>query len=184
MSTTTIVAPTNTAPNDYEALFEIIDGQRVEIPPMSAFACLIANFLARELNFYARQDDLGQAVVEVLFHLALPVDRNRRPDVAFVSYDDWPKDRVVDPTANAWDVVPKLAVEVVSPHDLVEELIDKIDEYFRSGVRLIWVVFPRHSSVYVYETNKVIRVLTRDDTLDGGKVLPQFQLSLKDLFIE
>jgi Uma2 family endonuclease len=156
----------------------------VETAPMSAYACILANILARELNFHARQLNIGQAVVEVLFHLALPVDRNRRPDLAFVSYDDWPKDRVVDPNANAWDVVPQLAVEVISPHDLAEELIEKIDEYFRSGVKLVWVVFPRHSAVHVYESSAIIRVLTRNDVLDGGKILPQFRLPLKDLFIE
>ena len=29
-----------------------------------------------------------------------------------------------------------------------------------------------------------VRGLTRNDTLDGGTVLPGFQLALKDLFIE
>jgi len=31
---------------------------------------------------------------------------------------------------DAWDVIPNLAVEMVSPTDLAEELQQKIDEYF------------------------------------------------------
>src|SRR5262245_19019772 len=113
MSTASVLEPIEAQSRDDEPLFEIIDGERVEIPPMSALACLLANYLARALNSHA-SDHLGQAVVEVLFHLALPVDRNRRPDVAFVSYEKWPKDRVVDPDVNAWDVVPNMAVEAIS----------------------------------------------------------------------
>ena len=101
MNTSSVLEPVETRLIDNESLFEIIDGQRVEITPMGAFACLLANGLCREMNFHGRQFDLGQAVVEVLFHLALPVDRNRRPDVAFVTYATWPKDRVVDSNVNA-----------------------------------------------------------------------------------
>ena len=179
MSTATVLESVET---DAESLFEIIDGQRVENPPMSAFACLLANLLAREMNFYAQELNIGQAVVEILFHLALPVDRNRRPDVAFVSYDRWPKDRVIDPDANAWDVVPNIAVEAVSPNDLIEELSQKIDEYFRAGVQLVWVIHPKQKRIDVYDSPTSIRVLTENEILDGGKVLPQFQMRLKDLF--
>ncbi len=41
--------------------------------------------------------------------------RNRRPDLAFVSFDRWPIDRPMSSRDNAWDVVPDLAVEVTSP---------------------------------------------------------------------
>ena len=69
---------------------------------------------------------------------------------------------------NAWDVVPDLAVEVISPHNPAEESVQKIREYFEAGVILVWVVYPEERQVYVYESPKQIRVLTGDDTLDGG----------------
>jgi Uma2 family endonuclease len=164
-----------------DALYEIVDGKHVETPPMSSLAGKLANRLAHQLNACAWPNE-GEAFVEMLFHLALPVDRNRRPDVAWVSFQRWAKDREMPPE-NAWDVVPNLSAEIVSPTDLVEETMDKIAEYFRSGVQLVWVIFPTQKRVYVYESPTLVRVLTQDDVLDGGKVLPQFHLPLKEFFI-
>jgi Uma2 family endonuclease len=87
-------------------------------------------------------------------------------------------------SANAWDVVPNLAIEVVSPTDSVEELEQKIAEYFRSGVQLVWVVHPTRSKIHVYDSTTQIRVLSRNDVLDGGTVVPGFRLPLAELFTE
>jgi Uma2 family endonuclease len=166
-----------------EAFYEIIDGKRVELPPMSAYASRIASRLVNKVNDFAGAANLGEAVTEVLFHLQLPVDRNRRPDGALVSFQRWPKGRPM-PDDNAWDVVPNLAIEVISPSDGAEDLLEKIEEYFRSNVQLVWVVYPRRHIIHVYESLTNIRVLSRTDELDGASVLPAFRLPLKDLFQE
>src|SRR5207249_957331 len=108
--------------------------------------------------------------------------RNRRPDVAFVTYERWPMNRPIPLTDNAWDVVPDLAVEVSSRHDLAEELVQKLTEYFQAGVRLVWVIYPKQRLVYVYESPTQVRGLTQSDELDGGTVLPGFRLPLANLF--
>lgn len=169
---------------DGEPLFEIIDGQRVELPPMSAYAVRVAFRLMSQVNEFASPRNIGEAVTEVLFRLPLPVNRNRRPDGAFVSYERWSKDRPMPEADNAWDVVPHLAAEVVSPNDLADELMQKITEYFQAGVQLVWVVYPRQRIVHVYETLTRIRVLTIADELDGGSVVPGFRLPLASLFPE
>ena len=120
--------------------------------------------------------------MEMLFHLPEPLDRNRRPDVAYVSPDRWPRDRALPEEANAWDVVPNLAVEVVSPNDMAEDLQEKIAEYFQAGVQLVWVIYPRRGLVHAYESLTQIRCLTRGDELNGGVVLPGFRLQLRQLF--
>ena len=94
-----------------DALYEVINGQPVEIPPMGAFECYVANLLSGALNLFARQHRLGVALVETLFDLGAGFSR-RRPDVAFVSRQRWPHRQV--PHDEAWSVVPDLAVEVVS----------------------------------------------------------------------
>ena len=85
---------------------------------------------------------------------------------------------------NAWDVAPDLAVEVVSPTDLAEELMDKVAEYFQAGVRLVWVVYPRLRLIHVYESLTQVRGLTAADELDGGAVLPGFRTPVAALFPE
>jgi Uma2 family endonuclease len=167
-----------------DGLFEIIDGQRVELPPASAFASRIASLIVRRVGNFAEENDLGVAVTETLFRLALPVARNRRPDVAFVSFERWPKGRDMDDRDNVWNVVPDLAVEVVSPTDLAEEIIEKMDEYFRSSVRQVWIVYPRQRLLHVFNSLTSVRVLTRADELDGGAVLPGMRLAVASLFPE
>ncbi len=128
-------------------LFEIVDGQRIEVAPMSAYAAKITTRLATEINIFAWPAKRGEAVVEVLFRLPLTRDssRNRRPDAAFVSSQRWPSDRPQPIGDNAWDVVPDLAVEVISPTDSAEDLLEKVKEYFQAGVHLVWLVYPSHA---------------------------------------
>jgi Uma2 family endonuclease len=151
---------------------------------MSYFGTLTGTRLTVEIGIFLKTADLGHLAAETLFHLALPVDRNRRPDLAFVSYLRWAKERKKDRDENAWDVVPNLGIEIVSPTDDASELLDKIAEYFEAGMELVWVVYPHQSMVYVYQTLTDVRGLTRSDVLDGGKVLPGFRLSLQELFPE
>ena len=125
---------------DDDPLYEIIDGERVELPPMSAYAGRVSFRIAATINQFANANQLGEVVHEGLFKLALDRDRNRRPDAAFVSFERWPRDRGMPIAGNAWEVTPDLVVEVVSPSDRVDELKEKIVEYFQAGVRQVWVV--------------------------------------------
>lgn len=64
-------------------------------------------------------------------------------------------------------------------------LDDKIAEYFRAGVELVWVVYPNQSKIHVYESpTQPITVLWRKDVLDGGTVAPGFRLPLAELFTD
>jgi len=84
---------------------------------MSFHSNKIATRLTWKLGPYCDEKALGTVVGETLFQLPLEEDahRNRRPDVAFVSYERWPRDKAESVRQNAWDVVPDLAIEVVSP---------------------------------------------------------------------
>lgn len=179
---TVVQAPSDIIGDD--ELYEVIDGKRVRTPPMGVFAVWIASQLHSHLAAYVRTQNLGRALTEALFHLPSPINRDRRPDVSFVSFGRWPKNRSVPRTDNAWDVVPNLAVEVVSPNDVADEIQEKIGEYFRVGVELVWVVYPMQSQVHVYASPTQITGLAKSDTLDGGTVVPGFRLPLAELFTE
>ena len=70
-------------PRDDE-LYEIVDGERIGKPLMSAYAGKLGSRLIRKLGEFADDNELGETVGEVLFRLPLKEDahRNRRPDVA------------------------------------------------------------------------------------------------------
>jgi Uma2 family endonuclease len=137
-----------------DELYEVINGIRVRRPPMAILSVWIASVLHAKLSSFALARDCGWALCEALFHLPKPLNRDRRPDVAFVSYQRWPKARALPRGGNAWNVVPNLAIEVVSPNDTAEELRDKIGDYFQAGVESVWVVYPLSEEVYVYRWSR------------------------------
>jgi hypothetical protein len=104
----------------------------------------------------------------------------RRPNVAFVSFEPWAKDRPI-PDEDAWDVIPNLAVEVVSRTNEFDEVLEKVSEYFAAGVERVWVVIPSRRQVYVYRSETDLRVLTRSEHLDGESVLPGFRCSVAEV---
>lgn len=163
-----------------EELYEIVNGERREIPRMGALAATVASFLMTHINVFALQRKLGFAVAEVMFVLR-PDWPQRRPDLAFIAYDRWTFPLPVDDPP-AWNVVPNLTVEVVSPKNTVDEIEDKLQDYFEAGVQLVWVVHPVRRRIYVYDSLTQVRVLTEADEIDGGSVLPGFRLKIADLY--
>ena len=119
-------------------------------------------------------------MTEMLFDL-VAIGKQRRPDVAVVSFKRWPRTRRVLST-EAWAVTPDLAVEVVSPSNTAGKVLKKVREYFQAGVRLVWIIFPDAAEVHVYNSPKTVQVLDRTDVLRGDPVLPGFRLALADLF--
>jgi Uma2 family endonuclease len=173
--------PKESLPLPEEPLYEIVDGLVVELPPISFLASVVASRLQNRMGPFVETHRLGIVVTEALFILDAASNLRRRPDLAFVSVTRWPLDRLV-PTAGDGAVVPDLAVEVVSPTDFWEDVLSKMREYFAHGVRQVWLVSPVLQEVHVCESPTRNRILTREDTLDGGTLLPGFQLPLAELF--
>jgi Uma2 family endonuclease len=167
--------------NGDEPLYEVVYGQRVELPPMSIYAVRMASRLQTYMGSFAEASALGTVVTEALFILDAERDLRRRPDVAFVAADRWPLDRAL-PEQGDWEVVPDLIVEVISPTDLLQPVMDKILEYFQVGVRQVWVVVPSVRQVHVYNSPTQVRIFTEDSELDGGTLLPNFRLPVGMLF--
>lgn len=164
-----------------DAFYEVVDGRIVEKPQMSAFSLLIARTLYEALSEFCGHHAGGAAFLEFTFVLDPTRPLKRRPDVAYVSFERWPADREI-PEDGDWEVVPDLAVEVVSPRDLHQEIALKVLEDFRHGMKQVWVVHPGTREVYIHEAPKRVKVLDEQDVLDGGAILPGFRLPVADLF--
>jgi Uma2 family endonuclease len=181
MASVSVEAVPNAATIGGDDHYEVVRGQRVEVPRMGAYESWLASALMKALLAQGRAEDAGRVVAEMLFLIDPADGLQRRPDLAFVSYERWPEARRV-PRAAAWGVVPDLAVEVVSPSNSAAEVVEKLGEYFRAGVRLVWVVYPLQAEVHVWASPEGSRVRRRADVLDGGDVLPGFRLPLGELF--
>jgi Uma2 family endonuclease len=104
----------------------------------------------------------------------------RIPDVAFFSWKHFPnRELPAEPIPN---LVPDLAVEVLSKGNTAKEMRRKLFDYFAAGVRLVWIIDPKARTVEVYTAPDRFTLLTEEQTLDGGTVLPGFTLPLQQLF--
>src|SRR4051794_41172881 len=90
-----------------EGLYEGVGTTIVEKPPIGAFEAGFACWLFELMGPIVRASGLGQLVMEVLFDLRPAVDRERRPDLAFVSARSCPLSRR-PPRRSAWRLVPEL----------------------------------------------------------------------------
>ncbi len=175
--TPTVTVPVR-IPDDM--LYEVVDGKVVE-KEMGASEVEIAGILGQYLGVFARTQRLGRALIECIFRIDKAKDLQRRPDVAFVSHASWPVRRRV-PDVAVWDLVPDMAIEIVSPTNTADHVQEKIHDYFSAGVRRVWVVYPRQQEVYVYASPTEIQVLKSGQDLDGGDLIPGFRLPLAALF--
>ncbi len=176
--------PAETVPEaaiDADSRYEVVDGQNVEKPPMGNLQIVVNSFLFERLAPFARLHGFGRVLAEVLLKINLPDGPLRRPDLAFFSNERWPRSMKVN-SDNGFEVVPDLAIEVISPSNSADEVNQKIREYFKAGVRQVWVVYPASRLVHIYETPKKSIILDITDELDGGDLLPGFRLSLAELF--
>jgi len=103
----------------------------------------------------------------------------RIPDVAFVSTARFP---VEGEPEGLWPFAPDLAVEIISPNDLYEKVISKIEEYFAAGVRQVWLLSPEHKTVTIYHTPTQTTILTEADDLMNEALFPGFHCQIVELF--
>jgi Uma2 family endonuclease len=173
--------PIDLAIAEPEGYYEVVNGKVVEKPATGVFETWIASELFGWLQRSPGIQEHGRVLSEMLFFLDAANDLKRRPDLAFVSHERWARNRPVPRTA-AWEVIPELAIEIISPTNLACQVIVKVGEYFRCGVRSVWVVYPVAEQLYVYESPASVRILTRSDRLELPGILPGFQLPLDSLF--
>src|SRR5205823_14740606 len=128
---------------------------------------------------FADAHDLGIVTGESGM-IRMPKNLVRIPDVAFFAWDKFANREL--PNEGAPEIVPDLAVEVLSKSNTAREMERKLGEYFTIGVRLVWFVDPKTKTVTVYLSPTRFKVFSADQSLDGGKVLPGFKLPIAKLF--
>jgi Uma2 family endonuclease len=159
--------------------YELLDGRLVELE-MSSRSQFVAARLVRFLGNHC--DPTGLAYVFVENGITCFPDhpnRMRRPDVSCVRADRLAFEEIGD---GFLKIRPDLAVEVISPNDLVYDLEDKLDDYRAAGIPLVWLVYPPSRRVRVIRPEGPPSELGPDDVLTGEEVLPGFRCPVSDLF--
>lgn len=160
--------------------YELVEGELRKMTPAGSEHGFLSNEISWLLTEHVRRNDLGQVFgAETGFRLSRSPDTVLAPDASFVRKE---RIAVTGIPKEFYPEAPALVVEVVSPGDTAEEVDDKMRRWFAAGVEMGWVVYPGGRTVTVYRGLDDIRVLTANDTLDGGAVVPGFRCRVGDLF--
>jgi Uma2 family endonuclease len=164
-------------------VYELIKGELIKVsPPPGHEHGLVAMNIAGPLYKYVKTKSLGNVyAAETGFLLQQNPDTVRAADVAFVKRERIEK---AGPVEGYWKGAPDLAVEVISPSDTVGRIEGKVAKWLDSGARMVWVVSPKMRTVTAYRSLTEIVILTEKDTLDGGEVVPGFQIAIAEIFAE
>jgi len=160
--------------------YDLIDGRLVE-RHMGTASGLVEMNLGGMLSVFVRTQQLGWVLGPSTGYQIFGRDGNnvRYADGSFLSRDRIPAG---GPPRGHMRIAPDLAIEVVSPKDLAEELEQKIEDYLQVGIRLIWVVFCNTRRVMVYRRRNGITRLSPADELSGEDVVPGFACPVADVF--
>jgi Uma2 family endonuclease len=161
--------------------YELVNGEVVDIGNSGMEHGDIGSYLGGVLAIYVRQHKLG-TVCDSSTAFTLKDGNKRSPDISFVA-----KDRLKGlkrPPRSFFSESPDLAIEILSPNNTVEEIHDKIVEYFDNNTRLVWVIHPDEKYVLVYHSPEPDRFLRSTDYLDGEEVVLGFSMVVAELFEE
>ena len=155
--------------------YEYVKGELIPMPAASAEHGIVSARVFLQLGLYVRENALGEVVTpDTGFQVG---ERVLKPDIAFISSAQLPDD-----LSKAFPVPPDLAIEVVSPSDAFRRIIEKAFAYLEAGTQIVWVIEPGSKTVTVYRSETDIKLLTREDTLDGEDVVEGFSCRVAQLF--
>ncbi|MGB3494171.1 MAG: Uma2 family endonuclease [Elainellaceae cyanobacterium] len=160
--------------------YEIVNGELIDMGNSGALHGSIAIILSSALFTIVNTQKLG-ALLDSSTAFKLKNGNRRSPDISFFA-----KERLQGITQlpmGYLEGAPDLAIEILSPGNTVEEIHDKLVEYFENGTRLAWVIHPSEHFVLTYRSaQEPDRLLKSVDSLDGEDVIPGFTLPVADLF--
>ena len=160
--------------------YELIDGELVE-RGMGSSSSWVGGEIYALLRDFGRANRVGWAWPADAGYRCFPHKPGmvRFPDASFIRLGRLPGEQFPE---GHTEIPPDLAVEVVSPKDRAEVLMEKLLDYRAAGVRLVWVIYPAAGIAHVYRPDRVISEVAADEFLTGEDIVPGFRVRLADLF--
>lgn len=145
---------------------------------MEVYETWIASVLTQNL---IGQRSLGRAVSETLFDFTKTVGNKRRPDLAFVSYQRWPRKKTSS-TDGSLGRCAKPGSRSRESYEYSGPSAGEKHRVFSGGGRTCLVIYPSMRQVYIYSSPNHVHVVMEDGELADDTLFPGFRLTLHILF--
>ena len=165
-------------PDDGCHRYELVRGELRKMAPAEGFHGKSTMRISIPLGSHVYQNGLGEVYAAETGYRLSP-DHVRAPDLSFVSLE---RLEAIGEGPGYWPAAPDLAVEVMSPSDRLTRVAEKVRDWLEAGTRMVVVINTRRRDVTVHLPNKDPVTLTEEDTLDGGDVVPGWQMPVRNIF--
>jgi Uma2 family endonuclease len=157
-------------------LYELNEGEIVTMTEPMPRHNRVRDRIGRRMGIFVEERKLGEVFLETGYQLS--AETVRIPDVSFV-----PADRMSEIDLDKRiQGAPALAIDIVSPNDLAEELTQKVKQYLAAGAKAVWVFYPKAREVQVFRADGGSLVRREHETLEDPDILPGFSLDMKSVF--
>lgn len=164
-------------PFEEDKRYELDEGELIEMTrPAYKHNRVVQNLLIT-LVLYFRQNPIGEALLSENLYALSPSTR-RSPDLAVI---------LGDRRAELWDakviqIVPDIAVEVLSPSETSTAIHRKMKQYFQAGVKQVWLVDPEDQTAEIWTGPTLPETELKATDSVTSTLLPGFSAPLADLF--
>lgn len=157
---------------------EYIDAKIYQKPMPQGKHSRIQTRLSTEINQVSEPEQKALALTELRCTFG---GRSLIPDIAVF---EWSR-LIVDEDgeiANKFQIYPDWIIEILSPDQFPNRVIDKIIFCINHGTKLGWFIDSNDKSVMVFQPNKLPEVKYNNDKLTVLDVLTDWQITPADIF--
>jgi Uma2 family endonuclease len=159
---------------------ELIDGEVIQLSPGGPGHSYVCSEINTILNNFVKRKKLGRVLGnEAGIRIDEQLPRSRGADIAFISYKRLPPGKLPDEFLK---VGPELVVEVFPAKGSWDEMQEKIDDYHKVRVEMVWVADPQTRTVKLYPRKGEPTIIHDGSVITGGKILPGFSCPVAKFF--
>lgn len=153
--------------------YEWNDGELIKFIGMNKTQLYIYGILTKLFNKKGYWE-VGTLIAEQ--EVQLTGIQMRRPDISYFT------DLQIKNTKQGIDEIPEFVIEIISGNDNINKVEEKIIEYYKAGVKTVWLIMPESKTVHVYTSRKNVTICIETDICSAKPVLEDFEISVNDIF--
>lgn len=156
-----------------EKVFEYVEGEVIEITSMKNTELHTISKILRKFaqtKAYQNQAELFQEV-----DCWLSENQMRRPDLAYFT-----REQILEASKGAHPI-PAFVIEIISENENGNYIENKILEYQKAGVQIIWCIYPKLKRVKVVR-GKEARYYEEGEELNASPVIEDLKIKVSELF--
>ncbi|MER0441436.1 Uma2 family endonuclease [Emticicia sp. W12TSBA100-4] len=149
--------------------YEWNDGELIKFTGMNKLQVKIYDIL---LDLFIDKGYKKRGTFVAEYDVQLTGIQMRRPDVAYLTKEQ------IETANKGTDVIPEFVIEIISGNDNINKVEEKIGEYYKAGIKVVWLIFPENKSVHVYTSRRDVKICIENDICSAAPILPEFEIGV------